>query len=542
MISTDYVEVPTLADLLVRAARRDPDGHALSVGGTRRTFAELHGRAITIARGLVSLGVGPGTRVGIYMPNCAEFVDAIFATAMLGAVVVPINERFRARELQHVQIDANLAVIVTSAAAAEHSDHPGRLRQLLRDLNAGVPRPAIIVMGADQTQVGVIGEAELLARSAATDLREVERARADVRLRDLAAILYTSGTTALPKGCLHTHEALVRNGIVTGRTRFLLTEHDRFWDPLPMFHVSFLTPMIACLDAGTEMLSMIHFEPEAALDQIEAHGATWLFAAFPAIARPLIDAKTFPERSLASVRMTMCVGHANHLRLFQTAFPAAQLISTYGSTETGGVITYHEPDASAEQRISTCGTPFRGIRIAIKDLDSADLLASGMIGEILVRGYSVLDGYLNDPVATSSAIDNQRWLHTGDLGSLDANGHLVFHGRLKDMLKVGGENVSAAEVEALLAEHPGVLAANVVGMPDPRLEEVVAAFVELVPGTSTSEAELIAFCASRVASYKVPRYVRVVTEWPMSATKVRKDELRRRLVDELARAEARKPR
>ena len=173
-------------------------------------------------------------------------------------------------------------------------------------------------------------------------------------------------------------------------------------------------------------------------------------------------------------------------------------------------------------------------RIAIKDLESDLGLGSGAPGEILVRGYSVLDGYLNDPAASAAAVDADGWLHTGDLGTLDADGHLRFEGRVKDMIKVGGENVSPAEIEALLAEHPAVVAVHVVGAPDPRLDEVVTAFVELRPGRSVSPEELVDLCALNLARFKVPRYVRFVTEWPISATKVRKEDLRARIATELA--------
>jgi fatty-acyl-CoA synthase len=338
----------------------------------------------------------------------------------------------------------------------------------------------------------------------------------------------------MPKGCIHTHEALVRNGIVTGRSRFLLTDQDRFWDPLPMFHVAFLAPMIACIDAGAHLMSMAHFDAEPALELLEREEATWVFASFLPIAQGLLDAPSFGTRDLSKVRMTMCVGTSAALRRFQAGFPGAQLLSTYGSTETGGVITYHEPDATAEQRVTTCGTAFRGVQLAIKDPTSDERLAANELGEILVRGYSVLDGYLNDEAATAAAIDAGGWLHTGDLGLLDERGHLHFRGRLKDMLKVGGENVSPAEVEALLTEHPSVIAAQIVAAPDARLDEVVAAFVELAAGTSVDEDELIAFCTGKIASYKIPRYVRFVTEWPMSATKVRKQDLRDRIARELA--------
>ena len=535
--SLEYLAVPTLPDLLVRACADHPDRRALTIGSERRSFDELRQGAMSMARSLAALGVRRGGRVAIFMPNCLEFVEAMFGASMLGAVVVPLNSRFRVRELLHVTRDAQPAVIMTLAPRHEQLDHPERLRRALAELPGDAPRPTIVVLGEQDgiaASFGMLTRSEFESAGLDGGESEIELARSRIRVRDLAAILYTSGTTANPKGCLHTHEALVRNAMITGRTRFLLEPDDRFWDPLPMFHVSFLTPMMACVDGGAEMVSMTHFEAESALDLIERRRATWVFASFKAIAGPLIAARSFSRRSFDTVRMTMCVGSPPDLRAVQAAFPHAQLLSTYGSTETGGVITYHEPDATAEQRVTTCGTPFRGVEIAIRYLGSNQPLESRGLGEILVRGYSVLDGYLNDPDATAAALDDDGWLHTGDLGELDTDGHLRFHGRLKDMVKVGGENVSPAEVEALLGEHPAVAAVNVVAAPDALLDEVVAAFVELVPGRAASAQELIDLCAGNLAGYKVPRHVRFVDSWPMSATKVRKDQLRARIAMELS--------
>ena len=535
--AAEYLAVPSLPDLLVRACHGHGDRPALTIDGARQTFSELFDRAMLTARSLAALGVERRSRVGIYMPNCAEFVEVLFGASMLGATVVPINNRFRSRELAHVQADAELGVILTRQAAAHSPDHPDRLLTALTGLPG--PRPVVVVLGEPRDQAGVVGDPQFRSLADGVAARIVEENRSCVRLRDVAAILYTSGTTAMPKGCIHTHEALVRNGIVTGRSRFLLSEQDRFFDPLPMFHVSFLIPLIACVDAGAEIISMSRFDGEEALEIIERQRATWVFAAFQAIAGGLLAAPSFGRRSTAGVRMSMCIGNPPDLRRFQAAFPAADLLSTYGSTETGGVITYHEPHATPEQRVTTCGTPFRGVELAIKDLESAAHLDADGVGEILVRGYSVLDGYLNDPKATAEAIDADGWLHTGDLGAIDRGGQLVFHGRVKDMVKVGGENVSPAEVEALLAEHPAVRVVQVVGAPDPRLDEVVAAYVEIVPGAAVCEQDLIDFCREQVAGYKVPRYVRFVDDWPMSATKIRKDELRRWIAAELAGAAVR---
>jgi acyl-CoA synthetase (AMP-forming)/AMP-acid ligase II len=539
-------DVMTLGDLLVRAAARAPDAEALVVDERRVTYAQLLDDSERLARGLIALGVGRGQAVGILMPNCYEFVQVLFASALVGAVTVPINARFRTRELQYLVPHAQLTVICTSDLVADHADHPQRLVEALPAIaEAADPmrlaveaapdlRAAVLFGGG--TRDGFVAAAEIDRLAERVDISSGERRRAGVRVRDVVAILYTSGTTANPKGCVHTHEGLVRNGAVTGRSRFHLTAADRFWDPLPMFHVSCLLPLIACLDAGATYISTTHWEPGRGLDQIEGERATWLFPAFPAITEALLDHPTFAARDLSSVRMAMTIGPPAVPRRLQAALPGAVQISTYGSTETGGVITYNELDDDADQRAETCGRPFRGIEIEIDALEGGRRAAVGEVGEILVRGYSIMEGYHRDPAATAAAIDADGWLHTGDLGSLDDGGRVSYAGRLKDMLKVGGENVAALEIEAMLTEHPAVAVAQVVGVPDRRLDEVAAAFVELRAGTGPVDPEiLIEFCRLRAASFKVPRYVYFVESWPMSATKIRKDVLRERAAEQAAR-------
>jgi acyl-CoA synthetase (AMP-forming)/AMP-acid ligase II len=544
--SLEYLEVPTLGDLLVRSAKRAPDAEALATDRERLTYAALLERVYTMARGLAALGVGRGDHVGILMPNCSEFIEVLFATAFLGGVAIPINARFRTRELRYVVVHADLKVLCTTDLVSEQADHPARLTEAFPELvgSADPTRLALddapclraVALLGNGSRPGFVSRRKFETAAEAVAVREIERSRALVRLRDALAILYTSGTTANPKGCLHTHEALVRNGLVTGRTRFLLTKEDRFWDPLPMFHVAALLPLIATFDAQATFLTTAHIDAGTALEQIETEKATWLFPAFPTVTETLLSHPSLADRDMSQVRMTMCIGPAPILRRLQAAIPQATQISTYGSTETGGVITYHLATDSAEDRATTCGPPFRGVELAIAD-PSGRHLPREQVGEILVRGYSITDGYYKDPGATAAAIDDNGWFHTGDLGRLSPNGHLIYTGRLKEMLKVGGENVSPLEIESVLCEHPAVLVAQVVGAPDDRLEEVVAAFIELRSASSwASESDIIEFCTGRLAGFKVPRYVRFLQEWPMSATKIQKHVLRDRIAEEFSAA------
>jgi fatty-acyl-CoA synthase len=348
-------------------------------------------------------------------------------------------------------------------------------------------------------------------------------------------MIYSSGTTAMPKGCPLSHEALVRTACEAGRTRFRFVAGDRFWDPLPLFHMSFILPLIGVLDAGGTFLSMVRFEPGAALAQLAAEGVTGMFPTFPAVTQALLQHPDYRPETLAHVRITNNVAPPDTLRAMQAAMPQAVQISAYGLTECGGVVAFNSPDDTYEQRMTTQGQPFEGIEVCAKDPDDPDgpACAAGERGELCVRGYNLFEGYYKDPEKTAAAFDAEGWFHTGDLGTVDAEGRVTYQGRLKDMLKVGGENVAAIEIESYLSTHPAVSIAQVVGVPDPKYVEVAAAFLELKPGAAVTEAEIIEFCTGAMSSFKVPRYVRVVTEWPMSATKVQKFRLRDQLADEL---------
>jgi len=542
--SQDSIEATTLGQLLVQAAARDGDHIVVVTEGERISYSELLENAEIFARGFLALGVERGDHVGIFMPNGLRFLQVLFGASMIGAIVVPIHSRFRTEELRHIVRNGDLRVVCTSGEAIE-VDHASRFCEAFPELATVsgsdgfniVEIPLlrhVVAFDTSTTFESFVDEKQFFSRARSISNGALLECYDLVGRQDVAMILYTSGTTAHPKGCVHTHNGLVRNGMNMGRTRFFLTAEDRFFDPLPMFHVGFLLPMMAVMDAGATLLVMSKMDGGNALDMIERERATWLFPAFPAVANALLDHSTFSSRDLSSVRMTMCTGAEPMLRRLQTSLPSSIQISTYGSTETGGVVVYHLPTDDAKVRSTSCGTPMRGVEIRVDSLQTGVSARPGEIGEIRVRGYSVLEEYYRDGAATRLAIDAQGWLHTGDLGDLDELGRLSFHGRLSDVIKVGGENVSPLEVETIISRHPSVVAVQVVGTPDDRLDEVVAAFVEVRDGSPVSEEEIILFCQGKIASFKIPKLVRFVDEWPMSATKIQKNVLRSRLSEELS--------
>jgi acyl-CoA synthetase (AMP-forming)/AMP-acid ligase II len=460
--------------------------------------------------------------VGVLMANSPDAIAAIFGIALAGATVVPINTRYRAVELPFVVADAGVKAIITSDRIDQYVDLLGLLEQALANERPQTLRH-VVALG-ETLKDGTVSEAEFLAGQA--DPRELDFRRSAVRLRDDAMLLYTSGTTSLPRGCRLTHEAIVRNWSVVASI-LRLEQGDRLWAPCPLFHLGAIGPLIAATSVGAAFVSDTYFEPRRALELVQRERATHLYPAYPPITQGLLDQPGIEDADLSHARVMLNVGPEDLLRQMQAALPTVTQVTLYGSTEGGGAITYSQLDDDLDTRVSTCGHPLPGCEVRIAE-DS---------GEIQVRSFGLFTEYLNDPEKTRNAFDADGWYRTGDRGELDAAGRLKFLGRLKDMLKVGGENVAAAEIESLLSTHPAVKLVQVVGVPDARLQEVPAAFVELRAGRTATAEELIAFCSERIARFKVPRHVRFVSEWPMSATKIQKGPLRDRLTAELGTTE-----
>ena len=527
----DAIEPTALGDLLVGAARRAPDDAVLIFPDHRHTYGSLLEAAYAVAGSLVALGVKPGDHIGILMPNCPEYIEVLMGTVLIGAISVPVNARYKAEELAYVVENADLVGIVTSDLASDYVDFAGLLQEAFVDLDdaqdpaalnlARAPLLAFVASIGAATPAGLLPSRRFKDAGSEVSRTRLDELRTRVDIGDPCIMMYTSGTTANPKGCPLSHASLVRNGINMNRERYFLSSEDRFWAPLPMFHIASILPFVCCMDAGAAMLSMNHIDAGAALAMMEREGATVAFPAFPTITNELISHPDFAHTDLSKLRRINNVAPVEVLRRFQEAFPQAVQTGAYGLTEASGVVSFNHPDEDLETRLHTCGQPFPGIEVVVVDPDTLEVLPPNVRGEIWVRGYCLFEGYYKSPEKNAESLVDG-WLRTGDLCSLDEDNRITFHGRIKDMLKVGGENVAAVEIESFLATHPAVKLAQVVGVPDERLLEVAAAFIETELGATVTEEELIEFCRGKIASFKVPRYVRFVDEWPMSSTKVQK--------------------
>ena len=534
-----WIEATTIGDLLDRAAS-ECDGDAVVLPDERASYPELAARTDRCARSLLALGVGPGDKVGILMPNCLDFVAALIGAAKLGAVAVPINGRFKSTELDHVVSHGDVRVLLT-AASPEGTDYPALIAETFPAVSGQDPRrlelgeaPALrqlVNLGGETP--GFLTRREFDAAADEVPPSAVRRLQEQVPIRSCGMLMYTSGTTARPKGCLLTHEALVRHAVTIARSRFVLTADDRLWDSFPMFHIAGIVPMYSCFSTRAAYIHTGFFRPEPALDQLVAERVTVAYT-FELMWGAIVNIDRFDPEQLRRIRMVMNIALPERLAQFEALMPWAPQVSSFGATESASHVTFTRADDPPVVRFQTLGSSLPGVELRVVDPETQVELPSGQVGELCWRGYNRFEGYYKDPEATQLAVDVDGWFHTGDLGSLDDDGRLRFAGRLKDMLKVGGENVSALEVEDYIARHPAVGIVQVVAAPDARYGEVPAAFVELKPRVdSPTEAELIEFCSGRIASYKVPRYVRFVDTWPMSGTKIQKFVLRERMAQEL---------
>jgi len=537
-----WTEVLPLGDLLLRSATLHPDRDAIVFPDSRYTFGQLEERAMQVARGLLAVGVQPRQHVGLLAHNQVEFIEGLFGAALVGAVVVPINARHKTSELAYIVENADLVALLTTGAEEDaYIDFSELVTEALPGVAdatdasrlqlavAPLLRCIVTLRGGDRR--GFLSRTSFDKLAAAVSTAEVHRARSSATVRHPAMILYTSGTTANPKGCVLSHEAVVRGPLHRAKHRFGRGDADVTWGAGPLFHVGSLSPFIGSIGAGGTYVTDVAFHPGRAIQLMVQEQATVAFPWFPAIMQPLLDHPTFDPQALDALRSILVIGPRVLIEQVQKTFPQAEMVAACGMTETAGIYAVSDRVETTEQRSEAQGKAAPGIELRITDPHTGKDLPDGETGEILIRGYSVMTEYYRDPEKTSEALDVDGWLHTSDLYSRTPDGRLVFHGRLKDMLKVGGENVAAIEVESFLCTHPGVRMASVVGRPDPRLDEVPVAFVELERGVTLTGDELIDFCRGRISRYKIPVEVHFVDpeDWPMSTTKIDKRGLRARL-------------
>ncbi|MEU8347274.1 FadD3 family acyl-CoA ligase [Spirillospora sp. NPDC048832] len=513
----------TIPGLLERAAQDSPDAEAVVDGDVRVTYAELRELVREATAAFIGAGVDAGDRISIWAPNGLRWIVTVLGAMGAGATLVPLNTRYKGDEARWPLTKAEVVMLFVEDGFLG-IDYPGMLGLDESGAVPGLPHLRRIVTFNGPARPGVDSWDQFTA--GAVPAAEADARTAAVRPGDVADILFTSGTTGRAKGVVITHEQNVRTYAAwTSRTG--LKAGDRYLIVNPMFHTfGYKAGVLACVLKGAAMVLQRTFDVPETLRLIEQEKITVLPGP-PTIYTTLLDAPGREERDLSSLRLAVTgagdVPVALVRRIKEELFP--QVVTAYGLTESSGTVTACSVDDDDETIATTSGRAIDDVEVKIVD-EKGEPVPPGTDGEILVRGYNVMQGYLGDPEATAETI-RDGWLDTGDRGRLDERGNLAITGRTKEMFVVGGFNVYPAEVEDALARHDAVAESGVIGVPDPRMGEVARAFVRLRPGRTATADELIAHCRERLANFKVPREVVFVDDLPKTASgKVRRVELK----------------
>ncbi len=519
----------TIGQNLDRTAARFPDTEALVVRsqGVRWTYRELVARAEAFAAGLLALGIKRGDRVGIWSLNNSEWVVTQFATAKAGIILVNINPSYRLHELEFALAKVGCVALIT-ATRFKTSDYIGLLDTLLPELAESEPgalRATRLPHLRTIIQIGGTSPGTLAfdaVPALATDEHRAELARLQPALQfdDVVNIQFTSGTTGSPKGAALTHHNILNNGFFIGEA-MKLTERDRICIPVPLYHCfGMVLGNLACTTHGA---TMVHpgegFDPLATLQTTAEERCTGLHGV-PTMFIAELEHPDFARFDLSRLRTGIMAGSPCPIEVMKRVVDRMNLREitiAYGMTETSPVSFQSSTADPIERRVSTVGRIHPHVEVKIVDVEGR-IVPRGMAGELCTRGYNVMPGYWDDEERTRSVIDAARWMHTGDLAVIDAEGFCNIVGRIKDLVIRGGENVYPREVEEFLYGHPSILDVQVFGVPDERYGEEVCAWIRLRPGATLTEAEVQAYCRGQIAHQKIPRYVRFVDEFPMTVT------------------------
>jgi fatty-acyl-CoA synthase len=531
----------TIGNNLREVATAFSDSEALVdvPSGRRWTYGQLDTDTDAVALGLVAAGIEKGDRVGIWAPNCPEWVLLQYATAKLGAILVNINPAYRSHELGYVLAQSGVRLLV-SAESFKTSDY----RAMIEEVRGGPaaaggagPPPRslerVIYLGTDDwDDLVATGKVAL-----ATSPGELERRAALLAFDDPINIQYTSGTTGFPKGATLSHHNILNNGFFVGEgCRY--TPADRVCVPVPFYHCfGMVMGNLGCTTHGAcIVIPAPGFDPAATLRAVQAEHCTSLYGV-PTMFIAELALPDFAQYDLSTLRTGIMAGSPCPVEVMKRVVSEMHMTEVticYGMTETSPVSTQTTADDDMERRVSTVGRVGPHLEVKVVDPGTGLVLPRGRNGELCTRGYSVMLGYWNEPEKTAEAIDAARWMHTGDLAVMDEAGYLNIVGRIKDLVIRGGENVYPREVEEFLYGHPEIEDVQVVGVPDVKYGEELCAWVRVRPGSELTAEQVRAFCTGKIAHYKVPRYVRFTDEFPMTVTgKVQKFKMRETSVAEL---------
>jgi fatty-acyl-CoA synthase len=539
----EWFEKVTIGAQLDRIAARFGVREALMFEGKRWTFRQLQEETDRAARGLIACGVQPGDKVSLWLLNCPEWLHIQFAVAKIGAVLVPINTRFRTTDLEYVLRQSDSTTLIT----VDHSGPVGYLdmvRELVPELDAcdepsqlrtdAFPALRRVILVSEQSHVGTLRWQDVVASGNNVSVEELKARQHAVDPDDTAVIMYTSGTTGFPKGVMHNHNML-RN-VIDEANRMAVKPTDVTLMYLPLFHAFGLYEgALMMILTGSRQVLTAQFDPGEALRLIASEQVTMMHG-FDTHFQDIMDHPDCARTERSSLRTGILAAGLPSTE--PVARRTQQLlcgtVSGWGMTEVGVGAALGFPTDSEDDRCSASGMALPGYELQIIDPDTGATVPYDTPGELCCRGYGVMQGYYNKPEETAQAIDAEGWLHSGDMATMRADGTIRFLGRYKEMLKVGGENVDPVEIEAILLQHPAVNQVKVVGVPEPRLHEVACACVILEPGVQVEPDELLALCKGKIASFKIPRHVLFRKEYPMTSSgKVQKFKLSEECIEDL---------
>jgi fatty-acyl-CoA synthase len=510
----------------------------------RLSYGELRAAVDRLAAGLLTLDLNPGDRIGIWSPNNSEWVLTQFASAKAGLILVNINPAYRIAELEYALNKVGCKALIL-AERFKTSDYVGMLRELAPELghaqpgkleSARLPALRSVVLLGDSWHPGTFRFSEIMTRGGAAERKRIAELAPQLQFDEPINIQFTSGTTGFPKGATLSHHNILNNGFFIGEA-MRLTPEDRLCIPVPLYHCfGMVLGNLAALTHGACMVFPGEgFDPLATLQAVAEERCTALHGV-PTMFIAQLDHPEFSRFDLSSLRTGIMAGSPCPIEVMKRAvgnMHLSEITIAYGMTETSPVSFQSSTADPLERRVSTVGRIQPHVEVKIVDLNGR-IVPTGTPGELLTRGYCVMLGYWGDEQRSREAIDAARWMHTGDLATIDAEGYCNIVGRIKDMVIRGGENVYPREIEEFLYRHPKIQDVQVIGVPDDRYGEEICAWVKLRPGVSATEEEIRVFCRDQIAHYKVPRYIKFVDEFPMTVTgKIQKFIMRERTIAEL---------
>lgn len=537
----------TIGDLFDQMAEKYSENEALIVHhqNIRWTYAQLKKQVDDCARALMAVGLKKGERIGIWSPNRYEWTVTQFATAKMGAILVNINPSYRLHELEYALKQSECSMIII-ADQFKSSDYTQMMYDLLPDLKTAsigqlktskLPHLRIVIRLSDELAAGMLSWQDFMQKAEECPAEALSQLQSELYFDEPINIQYTSGTTGYPKGATLSHHNILNNGYFVART-MNFTNKDRLIIPVPLYHCfGMVMGNLGCMTHGATMIYPSEgFEPQAVLKAAEKEKATAIYGV-PTMFIAELEHPEFGKFDLTSLRTGIMAGSPCPIEVMkkvQTLMNMKDVQVAYGMTETSPVSTQTRIGAPLEKQVSTVGQIHPHLEVKIIDPDTGRVVPVGEAGELCTRGYSVMLGYWNNEEQTKNAIDAARWMHTGDLATMDGEGYINIVGRIKDMIIRGGENIYPREIEEFLYSHPKISAVQVIGVPDEKYGEEVMAWIKLKENEKATGEEIKEFCKGQISHFKIPRYIRFTDGFPMTVTgKVRKVEMRKTSVKEL---------